>query len=385
MGSLDLSPSEWRQIVSIRETIHSHPELAFQEFNTSACIQSALAAAEIPFTIVAGTGIVATIDSGRPGPVVGIRGDMDALPIHEDVALPFRSQCDGVMHACGHDVHTAWTLAAGLMVKKRLARGKIKLIFQPAEEIVQGARALLESGELADLDFIFGGHVDRNFPIGTVVCQSGVLSAASDRFQVVISGQSAHAARPHQGVDTIVAASQWVTAIQSIVSRSIHPSDPVVITVGSIHGGVAANILAGSTELLGTMRTVDSRTRRRCMERIAAITAGIDEMFGTSSRIEWIPGVPAINNTEPIIEHATAAISADLGPEVIRPLGPLNLASEDFAVYLTQIPGAFFRVGACEPSAVPIPAHSPQFYVAHEAIPFGAKVLACVALHQAHL
>lgn len=384
MGTIGLTEDEFQSLVTIREAIHRQPELAFHEFNTSRLIQQFLEAQGVPYRVVADTGVIADIVSGQPGPIVALRGDMDALPIQEATGLPYESQVPGAMHACGHDVHTSWLLGAALLLKRHLNTGAVRLVFQPAEEIIQGAAAILESGALAGVQAIFGAHVDRNFPIGTVVVQPGPISAASDRFVVKVVGRSAHGARPHQGADPMLAAGHLITMVQAIASRFTDPADPVVVTIGTIAGGTASNVIASDVEMKGTVRSLRAKTRQNIEDRFRQIVAGVDTAFGVTTDIQWTRGVPSIENKSPYIDWVNDAVSAHVGTQNCVQLPTANMAAEDFAVYLQTLPGAFVRVGVCEPGGSAVAAHSPQFYVDNSAIRVGAEILVAIGIEAVH-
>jgi hippurate hydrolase len=372
---LSLTQNETERLVGIRELLHRFPELAFEEFKTSAVVQSVLSELGISYSVVAGTGIMAELGTVS-GPIVALRADMDALPIVEASGLPFSSEIPGCMHACGHDIHTTWLLGAAMILKRVGVNGRIRLLFQPAEEVMKGAPAMIAAGALEGVSAIFGAHVDRNYRIGEVVVQAGAVAAASDRFKFTITGQSAHGARPHQGRDPIVAAGELIGMIQTISSRNVDPADPIVITIGTISGGTAGNVIAASVEMTGTIRSVRQETRAFIATRLEAISDGLGQAMGVSIRFDWIEGVPPIENLAPHIDWVAAAVTAQLGGDAIRKLPMTNMASEDFAIYLQKIPGAFMRIGVCEPGGKPIPAHAPEFYVSNDAIPVGAEVMA---------
>ena len=243
-------------VVGLRRAFHRKPELGLKEFETSRRVREELSARSIPFRTVGDTGVVAEISGGRPGPTVLLRADMDALPIQEETGLPFASQVPGVMHACGHDAHTAMLLgAAALLWEEREALpGRVRLVFEPAEEFAGAGRTLLEAGVLEGADTVFAIHVAPNLPRGAVSVQPGVRMSGCGFFSLTVRGRSGHGSAPHEGIDVIPAACAMVSALQTVVSREVSPRDFVVITVGTFHAGTAANILAGEAKLTGTIR-----------------------------------------------------------------------------------------------------------------------------------
>ena len=326
---------------------------------------------------VAGTGIVARIPGTMKGaPTIAIRGDIDALPIVEETGLPFASQNSGVMHACGHDVHATWAVGAAALLLQTPARGDSLIVLQPAEEIGQGAAAMLASGALDKVKAIFGGHVDRRFALGQVVADAGPLAASGDTFEIEIVGQGAHAARPHEARDPIVAAAALITAIQTIVARKLNPATPGVVTVGSIVAGNAPNVIPDRARILGTVRAIDPASRKLMLEELHRIARSIAAAHDVSANISVPDGTPLLVNPEPTTAIAREAAERIVGKDAVVPLGFLNLASEDFAFYMERMAGCFLRIGAREPGGVPIPAHSPKFYPAEDSIFTGAAVLA---------
>jgi amidohydrolase len=326
---------------------------------------------------VAGTGVVARVPGTvRGAPVVAIRGDIDALPIGEQTGLPYASVRDGVMHACGHDVHATWAVGAAALLRSAPARGDVVIVLQPAEEIGKGALAMLESGALDGASVIFGGHVDRRFEVGQVVADVGPLAASADTFVIELAGQGAHAARPHEARDPIVGAAALVTAIQSIVARNLNPATPGVVTVGQIAAGTAPNVIPDRATLRGTIRAVDAGSRARMHEALRRLAAGVASAHGLTATVELPEGTPPLVNAEEPVAAARVAVERVLGPGSLSPLGTVNLAGEDFAYYLERMPGCFLRIGAREPGGKIIPAHSPAFHAAEESIFVGAAVLA---------
>jgi amidohydrolase len=366
------------ELVALRRSIHREPELAFQEEQTARKLETALHDFGVrDVRRVAGTAVIARVPGTQRGaPTVAIRGDMDALPIHEETGLPFASERKGVMHACGHDVHATWAVGAAALLADKPARGDTIIVLQPAEEIGRGAAAVLESGALDGVSAIFGGHVDRRFEVGQIVADAGPLAASADTFEIEIVGQGAHAARPHEARDPIVAAAALVTAIQTIVSRRLNPATPGVVTVGQISAGNAPNVIPDRASLRGTIRAVDAESRRLMHDELRRLADAIGSAFGVKATVSMPEGTPPLVNPAGPVALAREAAARVLGKDALVPLGFLNLAGEDFAFYLERMPGCFLRIGAREPGGEPIPAHSPRFYPAEESIVVGALVLA---------
>jgi amidohydrolase len=372
------SPALRDRLVTIRRDLHRHPELAFHEERTASALERELARLG-PRSLqrVAGTGVVARIAGRDPrAPLVAIRGDIDALPVQEATGLPFASETDGLMHACGHDVHAAWAVGAAALLTEHPAEGDVLIVLQPAEEIGEGARAVLASGVLDGVRAIFGAHVDRRFPVGQVVAQAGALAASADNFTIELHGKGAHAARPHESHDPIVCLAAIITGLQSIVSRRVHPASPAVVTVGMVSAGTAPNVIPASATLHGTLRATDVDTRRLLHEEVECVATRVAAAYRVEARMTFGMGVPPLVNDVGATEWAHAAAVAVLGAASVVPLGITNMAAEDFACYLERMPGCFLRIGARREGEPVIAAHSPQFDVAEECIPLGAAVLA---------
>jgi hippurate hydrolase len=367
-----------RRLVELRQAIHRHPELAFEEHETARRLAAALEElGPVANEPVAQTGVVARFAGrDRKAPVVAIRGDIDALPITEETGLPYASVRPGVMHACGHDVHATWTVGAAYLLSRQPARGDVLVLLQPAEETGKGAPAVLAAGVLDGVATIFGAHVDRRLPLGNVVAQAGPLAASSDTFAITLRGSGAHAARPHEATDPIVGAGALIVALQSIVSRSTDPTVPAVLTVGSVHAGAAANVIPDAAALTGTVRAVDPQTRQLVHAAVRRVTQGIAAAHGLRADVTIELGPPPIVNPPGPAAWARRAVENVLGPAALVPLGFTNLAAEDFACYLERMPGCFLRIGAREEDGRAIPAHSSRFYAAEESIFIGAAVLA---------
>jgi amidohydrolase len=366
------------RLVELRRSIHREPELAFKEERTADKLERALREAGVTdVKRVAGTAVIARINgTDKKSPVVALRGDIDALPIQEDTGLPYASQSAGVMHACGHDVHATWAVGAAALLAAKPARGDTIVVLQPAEEIGKGAAAVLESGVLKDAAAIFGGHVDRRFEVGQVVSDAGPLAASADEFEIEIIGQGAHAARPHEARDPIVAAAAIVTAIQTIVARKLNPATPGVVTVGRITAGTTHNVIPDRATLAGTIRSVEPVSRKLMRDELARLAGSIAEAHGVTARVTIPEGTPPLVNSDNAAAWGREAASRVLGEKAVVPLGFVNMAAEDFAYYLEHMPGCFLRIGAREPGGAVIPAHSPKFYAAEESIFIGASVLA---------
>jgi amidohydrolase len=375
----DKFPAQLREtLIELRRSIHREPELAFQEERTAQKLERALERAGVKeIHRVAGTAVIGRIPgTERKAPTVAIRGDIDALPITEDTGLPFASENPGVMHACGHDVHATWAVGAAALLAGAPARGDTLVVLQPAEEIGRGAAAVLETGALAAVSTIFGAHVDRRFEVGQVVADAGPLAASADTFEIEVIGQGAHAARPHEARDPIVAAAALVSAIQTIVARKLNPATPGVVTIGQISAGSAPNVIPDRARLSGTIRAVDASSRRLMIDELQHLAQSIGAAHRVEMNVVMPEGTPPLINSEDAVAWSREAVSRVLGEKALVPLGFLNLAGEDFAYYLERMPGCFLRIGAREPGGKPIPAHSPKFYAAEESILIGASVLA---------
>jgi amidohydrolase len=366
---------------ALRRDLHAHPELSLHEHATAERLARALAA--VPGVVVrrvAGTGLVARVPGRDPGvPPVAIRGDTDALPIHEATGLPFASTNDGVMHACGHDVHATWAVGAARLLARDPAPGDVLIVLQPAEEIARGARAIMESGALDGVACIFGGHVDRRFEVGQVVADAGPLAASADTFTIELTGQGAHAARPHESADPIVGAAAVIQALQTIVSRRLNPATPGVVTVGTMQAGTAPNVIPDRAVLTGTVRAVEPQSRQLLVDEVIRLSQSVAAAHRLSARVEMEMGTPPLVNATRAAAWAREAAAGVVEEGGVVPLGALNMGAEDFAFYLERMTGCFLRIGAREPGGEPTPAHSPRFAPAEDAIFVGAAVLAACA------
>lgn len=367
-----------RHLIDLRRAIHADPELSFHEQRTAEKLERAL----VPFAggeirRIAKTGVVARIrghDSSAP--LVAVRGDIDALPVREETGLSFASHNEGVMHACGHDVHATWAVGAAALMARQPAAGDVLIVLQPAEETGKGAPAILETGALDDVRAIFGGHVDRRFVVGEVVADEGPLAASADTFEIELVGQGAHAARPHESADPIVGLGALIGAIQTIVSRRLNPANPGVVTIGTVRAGTATNVIPDRAILTGTVRAVDAPSRQLMLDEVKRIAETTASTYRLAADVKVELGPPPIVNPPNAAAWARRAAVSLLGEDHVVPLGFLNLAGEDFAHYMERIPGCFLRIGAREPGGAVVPAHAPKFYAAEESIFVGAAVLA---------
>jgi amidohydrolase len=365
-------------LTELRRELHRHPELSWQEERTASRLEAALARAGVTdVRRVAGTGVLGRVRGRRRDrSLVAIRGDIDALPIHEATGLSFASEHPGVMHACGHDVHATWAVGAALLLRKSPADGDVLILLQPAEEAADGAAAVLDTGALDGVRAIFGGHVDRRYDIGQVVVQEGPIAASADFFEIELIGTGAHGARPHEAADPVVGAAALVGALQTLVSRRLDPGIPGVVTVATIHAGTADNVIPDRAVLTGTVRTVDAASRALLLDELRHVTEHVALAHHLRPKVTFARGTPPVVNEAGPVGWAREAVTAVLGAEAVVPLAGTNMAGEDFAFYLERLPGCFLRVGAREPGGPWLPAHSPGFYAAEESAFIGAAVLA---------
>ncbi len=379
--------SLFSEMVEVRRDLHMHPELSWEEERTAAKISDFLTKRGIEHqTGVAGTGIVATLpgrDDSRGW--VALRADIDALPIHEETGLPFASRFPDKMHACGHDGHTsmvlgAASLLAGEVEKSGALPAPVKLIFQPGEESGNGALRMIEEGVTEGVACIFGGHIDRHYPLGTIVVSEGPVNASSDHLEIRITGRGGHAARPHETVDAVVVASLLVMAIQTIVSREVNPAHPSVVTIGTIEAGSAPNVIADDARLTGTIRAQDPEVRSFLHDSIRRIGAATGQLHGAEVSVTVTDGTPPVVNPEPMAALCRGAAEEVAGMDGVRSMEVANMGAEDFGYYMEKVPGCYVRFGSVGEGQEPYPAHSSRFDFDEHCLAFGAAYFHELAL-----
>lgn len=372
-----------------RRELHRYPELTFDEHRTAGLVNATLTKLEIPTeTEVAKTGVVGHIQ-GRRGPVVGLRADMDALPIQEVNGTEFDSTRPGIMHACGHDAHTAMLLGAATILKELADQqrlpGSIRLLFQPSEEAQDaegksGGMRMVEEGALAGVDAVFGLHVYPNDVAGMVATRTGPITAGADEFQLTIIGSGGHAARPHGTVDPIALAGVAIQAIQQIVSRRLNPTEAGVVTIATIHGGTVENVIPDTVKMGGTLRSYTHETRQLLRDELRR-ACGVIEALGGAFELCIIEGYPPTINNPEATEVAVEALTALLGSEHVHG-AELGMGAEDFSFMAQQAPGCFLRLGVHDPAwEKHYQLHRADFRLNEDALPIGAAALAVAALH----
>ena len=378
-------------LVAVRRDIHRHPELAFQEQRTAERGLTWFRGLGLDVqTNIAGTpGLIATLDTGRPGPTLLLRADMDALPITEETGAEYASETSGVMHACGHDAHVACLLgAASLLSEHRQAlRGRLKFLLQPAEEKPPGgAKVLIEQGGILEgVDAALALHVYPPLPIGQMGFRPGVLLGYSDRFTVRIHGVGGHAARPHQTVDAVAVAVQVYQALQYLVSRENDPLHPFVITIGALQAGTAANVIPNEATLLGTVRSLDPMVHHSLPERLERVVAGICQATRARYTFEFVRGYPAMVNDAALTQRATESVKSLVGEQSVVSLSTPELGGEDFAFFSQRVPSLMFRLGVRnEARGLVHSVHSSRFDLDEDALPLGAAALARIAMDYLH-
>jgi len=368
--------------VEFRRELHRNPELSLEENETARGVMRKLDILGIPYRSgVGGHGIVAEIRGGSPGPTIALRADTDALPIQEETGLPFASEKPGLMHACGHDAHTAMLLGAAELLATKTFAGTARLIFQPAEEINAGARAMMEAGALEGVSEIYGLHNLPTLTAGRAATRSGPMMGSVDRIEIELTGKGAHGAIPNQGIDPIVCAGALIQSLQSVVSREVSPFSPVVVTIGSIHAGEANNVIPQTCRMTGTIRSFDPSVQRLLPAALERIVQGIAAAHRCVARIGYIHQVPVLVNEEANTRFVEAAIDGILG-EGQRGLAEPTLAGEDFSLYLEKLPGCFFWLGSGpkEDAERAYGLHHPKYELNEECIPVGIALLAGIAL-----
>ncbi|MBQ2895221.1 MAG: amidohydrolase [Oscillospiraceae bacterium] len=383
----ELVLSFWDKMVEYRRWLHAHPELSGQEKETAAFIAATLRSMGLePYENVGGYGVTALIHGSAPGKCVGLRADFDALPIPECTGLSFASENAGVSHSCGHDLHTAMLLGAAhvLMELRGSFAGTVKLIFQPSEEnsAESGAKRMIGDGVLENphVDAIFGQHISPLCPIGKITVRPGAMSAASDRFFITVEGKSSHASKPETGVDAVVVGAQVVSALQSIVSRSVSPLDNSVLTIGTLKAGTRYNVLAESCEMEGTCRNQNMLVRESMPARMESIVRGVTEGMGAGYSFRYMKGyAPVINDAEMYRLLADTAAER-IGAENVVPMEHASLGGEDFCFYAQQVPGAFYHLGCQKEGEAFWPLHNGHLDPDENAMKIGAEVMVASAL-----
>ncbi|MBC1506698.1 amidohydrolase [Listeria sp. FSL L7-1509] len=380
------------EIIQIRRHLHENPELSFHEAETAKYIQDFYKGKDVEIATEVGNGhaIVVTIKGGKPGKTIGLRADFDALPVTEETGLPFKSKNEGVMHACGHDGHTAYllVLADCLISLKEDIPGTIKIIHQHAEETPPGgAKSVVESGVLDDLDQIFGIHVFPFGESGEVLYHSGYSMAGRTYFKLKIQGVGGHGSSPHMANDAIVASAYFVTAVQTIISRRLNPFDTGVVTIGSFDGKGSFNVIKDAVELEGDVRYMNTENRDKIDAEIHRIVAGIEAMFGVTTELTYTNDYPPLYNDPKVTEQVVAGLQKGVG-EYLTAVSEYDMlsGSEDFAYYLEKIPGVFFYIGA-KPKTTESAYfnHHPKFDIDEDALLVAAKSVAEVVLDYYHL
>jgi amidohydrolase len=383
--SIEPSVDRWTdELIALRRKIHQHPELAFEEHETAKRVQEFLTRLAIPCrTGVGGTGIVALLQGGKPGPTIAIRADMDALPMIEPAGLAFASKLPGQMHSCGHDAHMAIALgvAAVLSEQRDDLPGRVMFIFQPAEETLSGARAMLEAGAFDDAkpDAILGFHNWPQLAIGTVGWHAEAVMASSDSFDVTLKGVAGHGAHPHLAVDAIVGAAQFIDQVQTIVSREIAPISSAVVTIGRINGGTARNIIASSVELNASVRTLEPEIADKIQAAVRRILDGLKTGLRLDYDLKWSKLTPVLRNDKPTMHRVLDVARAMLGPANVIEMPFPTMGSEDYAWFAERVPSAHLRIGS-KIDGLETAIHRTDYQLNEKVIPLGTKLMSRAVL-----
>ena len=371
------------RLVEIRRHIHANPELSGQEYQTAAYIAGVLSSCGLSVQEAVGkTGVKGELaGKGSDRRILAIRADMDALPIQEKTDLDFASRKPGIMHACGHDVHATVGLGVA-MVLSRLSeplQGKIRFLFQPAEEIAQGASWMIREGVMRDVSAVLGLHVFPSIPARSIGVRYGALTAAADDLEIFIQGESGHGARPHEAIDAIWIASQVITTLQQAISRTQNPLRPIVLTIGQISGGRAPNVIADQVRMAGTVRSLHPETHAHLPEWIESLVTNVCSTYNAKCQVNYRRGVPSVQNDQFLTRLVEEAGLEAWGQDRVLILSEPSMGAEDFSLYLQQAPGTMFRLGVGSPNLLNPPLHHPEFLVDESAILTGVITLAYAA------
>ena len=377
------------ELIEIRRTLHQYPELGFEETNTSKFIKDFLRKEGIQFKEFAGTGVCGIIEGTKEGvnnKVIGLRADIDGLPMQDKKVCSYASKVSGKMHACGHDGHTTILLGAAKLLNKNKDKfnGTVKLIFEPAEETTGGAKVMIEEGVLTNptVDVMCGLHVEETLDVGMIMVRRGTVNAASNPFNITIKGSGGHGAYPDTAIDPIVMASHVVTSLQSIVSREIKPVNPAVVTIGSIHGGTAQNIIPNEVKLGGIIRTMTNEDREFAKARLKEIVNGICTTFRGSAEIEIEESYPCLYNDDNMVKILEDSAINIIGSENVKVQKNPKLGVESFAYFANKVPSVFYFLGIRnEEKGIVHPAHNSLFDIDEDALPIGVAIQCEVAMN----
>ncbi len=368
------------RLVADRRDFHRNPELSFQELRTARVVAERLDSLGWQVrTGVGETGVLGRLDGSGEGPTVLIRVDMDALPVQESLDRPYSSQVEGVMHACGHDGHMAVGLAvADLLSRRRSAlKGNVKIAFQPAEEIASGAQKMIADGAMTDpkVDRVFSFHLWSGLPVGRVTAQAGPIFSSADEIRLTVKGKGGHGGMPHLSVDPILISAYVITALQTILSREIAPTQTGVLGFGTIHGGSAFNVVSDRVELAGTVRTLDDSVRDYILRRMEEISSQVAQGMRGECEFNHVMGVPAVVNDEEVSRLVAEAAATVVGPENVVTITPLQLG-EDVTYFMKEAPGCFFLVGCANAEkGITASHHSADFDIDEDSLPIAAQVM----------
>jgi amidohydrolase len=373
-------------VIGCRRSIHEHPELGNLERQTAALVVDALSGLGLEMRAgVGGTGVMATLRGAYPGKTIALRADMDALPVSEESACPYRSQVPGVMHACGHDGHVAMLLGAArvLVALREHLHGNVRFLFQPAEETYGGAGEMIAAGCLADpprVDAVFGLHIDPYGNVGELRMRSGAIMASADALRVIVRGVGGHAGDPHACVDPVPVAAQLITGLQTFVTRRCDARNPIVVSITYLHAGSAFNVIPAEVVLAGTVRTVDEAVRATLPARIEELSRHTAAAFGASAEVAYVRGTDVVMNDSEFTSLVGTLLGATRSVSSVVEMEHPLMGAEDFGVYLAAVPGTFAFLGARPPGGEPYPWHHPRFDFDERALPVGVEILATVAM-----
>jgi len=378
------------RIIALRRHLHAHPEPSGEELKTSLYLYQLFSEMQLPVRMgPEGCGVI--VDSRCQGMPrrIALRADIDALRIEDQKQVPYRSTVPGVMHACGHDAHTAIVFGALAVLSQMEIADALpwpvawRGIFQPAEETSRGARAMVAAGALTEVDAVLSLHVDPTRRVGTVGIRSGVFTASCDAMRIVVNGRGGHSARPHESTDPIAAAAQLISTFYQYIPRATDSQDAVVVSFGQIHGGQNANVIPEQVVLEGTVRTLDRKVRDKTLAQIRVLASGIEQVTGTKLEVCFERSTPSVYNDEVLTKLVAEVMVQLLGAENVVVLPRPSMGSEDFAIYLEHLPGTMFRLGAAGDDG-PMPGlHTPTFDIDERCLAIGAKILACSVLQWA--